>query len=96
MTTASAFRAVLKRSFQLTGRGTVLSVEILDGKVAVGDELVVSTSDGRTRIVEVLAVDFLDIDIGRPTSRAEVALTVGDIRPGEVMIGDMLHAAAAA
>lgn len=93
MTEASAFRAVLKSSFEVTGRGTVLSVEILAGKVAVGDRLVVPTLDGRSHIVDVVAVDFLDFDIGRPTFRLEVGLTVDDIRPGEVAVGTIIHSA---
>lgn len=87
------FRAVLKRSFEVTGRGTVLSIDILEGKVVVGDKLVVPTADGRPRVVEVLAVDFLDIDLDRPTFRAEVALWVGDIRPSEVTIGHIIRSA---
>ena len=94
MTKDSAFRAVLKRSFELTGRGTVLSVDILDGTVRVGDELMVPMLDGRSRLVEVIAVDFLDIDIGRPTSRAEIALRVADIRLDEVAIGSIIERAA--
>ena len=85
------FRAVVTRAFELTGRGTVLSIEILEGRVIVGDKVAVAMSGGHTRIVEVCAVDVVDYDVGTPTFRADVGLTVGGIRSGELAIGEVIR-----
>ena len=85
------FRAVVKTAFELSGRGTVLSVEILEGTVSVGDLLSVPMSGGNSRIVTVRAVDFVDYDISRPTFRAEVGLTVDGIASGDVAIGQVIQ-----
>jgi len=88
----SAFRAVVKTCFEITGRGTVVSVEIVAGIVVVGDRVVIPTLTG-PRVVEVRAVDFVDYDVGRPTHRAEIALTVGALPPTDVAIGQEVRAA---
>jgi len=88
------FRAVLKRAFEVRGRGTVLAVEIRDGTIKAGDSISISTSNG-TRIAQVLAVEFIDYDIGRPTFRSELGLVVDDIPVTEVIVGDEVHAVSA-
>jgi len=88
------FRAVLNRAFEIRGRGTVLAVEIRDGTIKAGDSISISTSNG-TRIAQVLAVEFIDYDIGRPTFRSELGLVVDDISVTEVIVGDEVHAVSA-
>jgi GTPase len=93
MTTTAAFRALIKRSFELTGRGTVVSVDVLEGVVTVGDRLALPMRDGTSRIVEVHAVDFVDLEIGRPSARAEIGLTFEDLVSDEVVIAGCVTAA---
>ena len=87
------FRATIRRAFELTGRGTVIAVEIVEGAVTPGDKLVVPTADGYTCVVEVREVGFLDFDIGRDTFRAEVALSLGEAPASAIAIGGELRAA---
>ena len=48
-------RAVVKGAFELSERGTIVSVEILEGKVAAGDQLLVPMKDGHMRPTVVRA-----------------------------------------
>ncbi len=85
------FRAVLTRSFEVNGRGTVLCVDIVDGAVKRGDRLAVPMQGGSTSVVPVLGVDFVDIDVGKPTFRSGIALTGRDVRSAEVAVGRELR-----
>ena len=87
------FRAIVKRVFAVTGRGTAVCVDIIEGTVRAGDKVLVPTSNGCRRAAEVRSVEFADIDIGRPTPRAEVGLLVGDLPPSEVAVGREVSAA---
>jgi len=83
---ARTFRAMVKGAFELTGRGTVVAVEILDGTVAAGDQVLVPIVGGQERRVAVRAIGFIDRDVGRPTQHAHVALHV-DLPSAEVEVG---------
>ena len=87
---ALPFKARLVRAFRLAGRGTVACINILEGRVRVGDRLRVPIADGTARIVEVAAVEFLDVD--RPARRAEVALILADVECAELVVGSELRA----
>ena len=86
MSAQPAFRARLTRTFELAGRGTILCVDILEGSVRTGDKLIVSIDGGETRTVVVRGVDFVDFDVGSPAARAEVALTITELRPSELVL----------
>jgi translation elongation factor EF-Tu-like GTPase len=87
------FRATVKRGFELAARGTVICVDILEGVVKIGDRVSIPTVDGGATVTEVLAVDFVDVDVGKPTYRAEVALRVRDVQPSDVAVGREVCAA---
>lgn len=87
------FRAILKGSFELRGRGTVLCVDILEGVIRAGDMIVVPLADGGNRTIAVRSIGALDVD--RPAGHALVALMVGDLRSSEVAVDRELLAAPA-
>jgi GTPase len=82
------FRARIKTAFSVTGRGTFISVEITDGEIEVGDEIVLPLVDGE-KLVEVKAVGYIDYIRQRKT---EVGLGVGEIEPDRVVVGAEVRA----
>jgi hypothetical protein len=50
-TLPSVFRARIQSAFALPGRGTFLGVDILSGKIEIGDQINVPLLDGRRREV---------------------------------------------
>jgi len=88
---AAQFRAIVRTIFEVTSRGTVLAVDILDGTIRQGDSISIPTPNG-PRNVQVLAIEFVDHNIGKPTFRSEVGLVVGDVRAAEVLVGAEVRA----
>jgi Domain of unknown function (DUF4279) len=90
MTSPPPFRATTKSTFTVTGRSTVITMDILDGVVRVGDGIEVPLKAGGHRHLKVIGVDYADIGVGTPAFRSETALTVdaASIAPDEVAIGE--------
>jgi GTPase len=78
------FRARIQTAFAVTGLGTFVAVEILDGAVKVGDPIDLPLLDGRHRVVDVRAVEFID---HIADARAEVALGLVGVEPREILVG---------
>jgi GTPase len=79
-------RGFVTSSFALTGRGTVLTLKILEGSVKAGDAVRLAMS-ARSVEVRVRSVEFVDYDVGRPSCRAEPAILIEGLAPSEVPPG---------
>jgi translation elongation factor EF-Tu-like GTPase len=79
-------RAIVTSSFALTGRGTALTLEILEGSVKTGEAVRLAMGD---RFVEatVRSVEFVDHDVSRPRYRAAPAIVIEGLAPSEVPPG---------
>lgn len=77
-------RARIKSAFVVTGRGTFIGVEIIDGTVEVGDEVELPLGDGSRRVAGVRAVEFIDHIADR---RPEVGLGITGVEPREILVG---------
>jgi len=87
------FRAIVKGAFELAGRGTVISVEIVDGKIAAGDTILVPTATGDAHVVIVRDIGFIDHAIGRPDAHAYVTLRIDTLRAADVAVGAEIRSA---
>jgi selenocysteine-specific elongation factor len=67
-------RLPVDRSFTMPGFGTVVTGTLLDGSLAVGDEVAVLPGDGRGRI-RGLQTHRRSLDVARPGSRVAANLT---------------------
>jgi len=86
------FRAIVKGAFELAGRGTVISVEIVDGKIAAGDTILVPTATGDAHVVIVRDIGFFDHAIGRADAHA-YALRIDTLRAADVAVGAEIRSA---
>ncbi len=77
------FCAQIKSVFSVTGRGTYLGVEILEGQIRVGDWIRLTARSGVDQTVRVHGVEFIDYIAQR---RADVGLHVPDLDPGDVPV----------
>jgi len=77
----------VKGTFELSGRGIVVALDVLDGKVAKGDRVVIPLSDGTTLTTEVSELGFIDRDIGKPTFASHVTLLFRDVRARDAAEG---------
>jgi translation elongation factor EF-Tu-like GTPase len=82
-------RAVVKSSFELSGRGTVLVIDLLEGAAKPGEMVRLALGD-RTLEGKVIGVEFVDQDVGGPTFHADVALVVAGLEPGDVPPGTVV------
>lgn len=82
------FRARIKSAFSVAGHGTFIGVEILDGEIRIGDEILVPLGEDE-RVVTVRAVEYLD---HIAEGKAQVGLGVVGIEPVEVAVGGELRA----
>lgn len=78
------FRARISSAFVVTGRGTFIGVEVIDGTVEAGDQVELPLVDGHHRVVEVRAVEFIDHIAERS---AEVGLRLVGVEPDEILVG---------
>ena len=66
-------------------------IDTFEGTVKAGDRVRVPMPDGTARVVDVIAVEFLDVD--RAARRAEVALILAGVECSDLVVGSELHAA---
>jgi GTPase len=78
----------------ITGRGTVLAVDVLEGEIRAGDMISIGMVGGR-RTVTVRSVEFIDRDIGKPTFRCWVGLMIDGVRAADVVVADEVRGAVA-
>lgn len=86
------FRLSVDRSFTLQGAGVVVTGMVLDGAVAVGDEVVVSPS-GLTARIRSLHAQNRKAQIGRAGDRCALNLAGPGIVKDAISRGDMVVAA---
>jgi len=86
---AGGFRLAVDRSFTLKGTGTVVTGTVFAGRVAVGDELVVTPSGQPVRL-RGLHVMNQPADVGHAGQRC--ALNLGGIGKDEIARGDWIVA----
>lgn len=91
--TERLFRLSVDRCFTLQGAGVVVTGMVLDGQVAVGDEVVVSPS-GLTARIRSLHAQNRKAQIGRAGDRCALNLAGPDIAKDAISRGDMIVAAA--
>lgn len=85
------FRLSVDRSFTLAGAGVVVTGMVLDGEVAVGDEVVVSPS-GLTARVRSLHTQNRKAERGRAGERCALNLAGPQIAKDAIARGDMILA----
>jgi hypothetical protein len=85
------FRAIVRAAFEATGRGSVLGVEITDGMIHANDKVTIATLHG-DRTVVVRSVEFIDIDIGKPSFHSLTGLVVETLPASDVTIGGDVRA----
>jgi len=73
-------------TFALSGRGTVVTLEIAEGLVKAGDSVRFEVG---ARVLEatVRSAEFVDYEVGRPGHRAEAAILVDGLEPSAVPPG---------
>ena len=77
-------RARIKQTFRITGRGTVLVIELLEGRVQRGDSIAYPTRQGdRLRLV-VEGAESVDHTAER---RSDIGLVVKGLDPADVPDG---------
>ena len=80
-------RATILSVFSITGRGPVLSVEILEGTVKIGDRILCPMTSHDARALTVLGVESIRSPELHSQGKHPVGLLVGPLEPGEVSVG---------
>lgn len=86
---ASAFRLAVDRVFTLSGAGTVVTGTVLDGTVALGDQIVVSPA-GLAGRIRSMHVQNRPAEIARAGDRAALNLAGAAIARDAIARGDMV------
>jgi translation elongation factor EF-Tu-like GTPase len=77
-------RARIKKAFAITGRGTALVLDLLEGPLRRGDIVSCPKNDGTLSDLIVGGVEFVDRIAEK---QADIGILVNGIDPAEVQIG---------
>lgn len=80
-------RATILPAFSITGRGTVLSVEMLEGAVKIGDRILCPMIPHGARTLTVFGVESILSPELHSQGKHPIGLLVGPLEAGEVTVG---------